>query len=114
MVLRIRKPRTISTTQLIVVSVVGVLAGAYIWQPLFVKYRENSESIKKMESLKTIKKSLNSSPGIMFAGIAVSGTIIFGYRYLIKPTLDYRRRVEAESFANFIFEKENEQLSKSQ
>lgn len=44
--IRIRKPRGISLVQLMVVSVVGLVGGIYIWKPLFQELRrqKNEES----------------------------------------------------------------------
>jgi hypothetical protein len=46
--MRIRKPRGFSFAQLAFVTVVGVFGGAYIYQPLLLKYikdREKSEEV---------------------------------------------------------------------
>lgn len=35
---RIRKPRGLTTGQLVLVTVLGVFGGVYIWKPLLVQY----------------------------------------------------------------------------
>lgn len=41
--MRIRKPRHITTFQLIVVAAVGIIGGVYIYQPLFRKFLREEE-----------------------------------------------------------------------
>lgn len=43
--MRIRKPRNISTIQLMVVSAVGILGGVYIYKPLVLQYKSD-QSVK--------------------------------------------------------------------
>lgn len=51
--MRIRKPRNISTAQLMVVTVVGVLGGIYIWRPLLTKFRSEEITIEKSHNPQT-------------------------------------------------------------
>lgn len=46
MVLRIRRPKGITSTQLMVVIGVGVIAGSYIWQPLLIRYKKEQIALK--------------------------------------------------------------------
>lgn len=42
--MQIRRPRGITVPQLMVVTAIGFLGGVYIWQPLILKYRNESKS----------------------------------------------------------------------
>ena len=68
MVIRIRRPRGLTNAQLIVAMVVGVAAGSYIWQPLFLKY-------KKEQSVEN-KNNVNLKPPEA-QGICMSNLILF-------------------------------------
>lgn len=52
--IRIRKPRGISTIQLMVVSVVGLIGGIYIWKPLFVNLRREQNDDKASTSVAAV------------------------------------------------------------
>ncbi|XP_077299288.1 uncharacterized protein LOC143920323 [Arctopsyche grandis] len=47
--MRIRRPRDISTLDLVVVTVLGVVGGVYIWRPIFDK--RSAEQPKEAEAL---------------------------------------------------------------
>lgn len=38
--MRIRKPRYLSTTDIYVATILGVISGIYIWKPIFSKYKD--------------------------------------------------------------------------
>lgn len=42
--MRIRKPKDISTAQLLIVTAIGFCGGVYIWQPLLLKLKKENES----------------------------------------------------------------------
>lgn len=56
-----------------------------------------------------LQKLLMSPAGVMMSAIGVTVTIIGGYKFVIKPELDRRKRQQAEEFANFLFNKTNAQ-----
>ncbi|XP_017464712.1 PREDICTED: uncharacterized protein LOC108358080 [Rhagoletis zephyria] len=127
--MRIRRPRGITVQQLMIVTAVGFLGGVYIWKPLILKYRAESEdptgeSVK--ESASTVSSSVlptktstetmsstnlvgyikNSPIAVMAAGIFSTLAIVGTYRFAIRPRLERRRREEAESYAEYIFQQE--------
>lgn len=40
--MRIRRPRGVTVTQLMIVTALGFLGGVYIWKPLIVKWRKEN------------------------------------------------------------------------
>lgn len=42
--MQIRRPRGVTVPQLMVVTAIGFLGGVYIWQPLILKYKNESKS----------------------------------------------------------------------
>lgn len=48
--MRIRKPKTVTLTQLAVVTAVGIVGGVYIYKPLFEKFWFGGDSRKKPET----------------------------------------------------------------
>lgn len=42
--MQIRRPRGVTVPQLMVVTAIGFLGGVYIWQPLILKYKNDSKS----------------------------------------------------------------------
>jgi len=51
MVFRIRKPRNISVPQLMLVTVLGVAGGFYIYRPLILNYRKELTEQNKLHNL---------------------------------------------------------------
>lgn len=42
--MQIRRPRGVTVPQLMIVTAIGFLGGVYIWQPLIIKYKNESKS----------------------------------------------------------------------
>lgn len=59
--IRIRKPRGISTIQLLVVSVVGLVGGVYIWKPLFQNLRRQQNEEKAPIAVSVVAPTTASS-----------------------------------------------------
>lgn len=57
--MRIRRPRNLSTVDIIVVTVVGIFGGAYIWRPIFEK--QSAERSPSPSSTPTIDASVTGS-----------------------------------------------------
>lgn len=59
--MRIRKPRGLTTTQLMVATVIGVLGGVYIYKPIFVEYSKKTElhndSVEPVEVNSSVKQT---------------------------------------------------------
>lgn len=54
--MRIRRPRNISTSQLMVITAVGIISGVYIWKPLFEKLKsEEAQAIISPPAVGVIK-----------------------------------------------------------
>lgn len=49
--MRIRKPRNITGSQIVVATIIGILGGVYIWQPLLLRYRKQELSQKQTETV---------------------------------------------------------------
>lgn len=64
--MRIRKPRGLTTTQLMVTTVVGVLGGVYIYKPLFLEtkvptlHNDNKEPAKTNTLTEKINRTVSS------------------------------------------------------
>lgn len=64
--MRIRKPRGLTTTQLMVTTVVGVLGGLYIYKPLLLEkkvpalHNDNREAAKTDTSIEQIYRTVSS------------------------------------------------------
>jgi len=54
MVLKIRKPKNFSIGQVLIVSVIGILTGVYIWQPLIVKHKKEINPENHLSAIKKI------------------------------------------------------------
>lgn len=65
-----------------------------------------------MSFIKFLKEFKNTSTGLMAIGIFATFTILGGYRLVIKPAMDKRQRLQAESFANYIYDQENMRSTK--
>lgn len=42
--MQIRRPRGVTVPQLMIVTAIGFLGGVYIWQPLIIKYKNESKA----------------------------------------------------------------------
>jgi len=65
--MRIRKPRGLTTTQLMVATVIGVIGGLYIYQPLVLENRKNrslhneksAETNSQQNQIKPIEQTIS-------------------------------------------------------
>lgn len=67
--MQIRRPRGVTVTQLMVVTVVGFLGGVYIWKPLFSKWKSDNnpniqDSTLSSDTSEQIKTAASKSVGI--------------------------------------------------
>ncbi|XP_075151632.1 uncharacterized protein LOC142225691 isoform X2 [Haematobia irritans] len=51
--MQIRRPRGVTTQQLMVVTAVGFLGGVYIWKPLILKWKNESSSSNNTSTVET-------------------------------------------------------------
>ena len=61
-----------------------------------------------MSFIKFVQQFKHSTTGLMAMGILGTLLICGGYRVIIKPKMDKQQREEAESFAEYIFQKERQ------
>lgn len=47
--LRIRKPRGVTTGQLVLVTILGVFGGVYIWKPLIIEYFVKTKVVEPVD-----------------------------------------------------------------
>lgn len=59
-----------------------------------------------MSFLKFLKSSQLTGPGLVTRGIVLTLGFVIAYKWLVQPEFQRRKRREAESYADFIFEKE--------
>lgn len=57
----IRKPRGISTTQIFIVTIIGVIGGVYIWRPLLHKYMHENNIKENKNNKNTLIVSSEKS-----------------------------------------------------
>lgn len=57
--MQIRRPRGVTIPQLMVVTVIGVLGGVYIWQPLLIKYRNEQKAEKANDTAEATTTTTN-------------------------------------------------------
>lgn len=68
--MRIRKPRGLTTTQLMVATVVGVIGGVYIYRPFILDnqkkgqslHNDNIEPVKATTSIQQFNRSVSLEP----------------------------------------------------
>lgn len=56
--MQIRRPRGITTQQLMVVTAIGFLGGVYIWKPLILKWKNEENSKKDVSTEQETKSKL--------------------------------------------------------
>lgn len=54
--MQIRRPRGVTVPQLMVVTAIGIIGGVYIWRPLIVKWKGESNS-KKEQTIEAVSST---------------------------------------------------------
>lgn len=124
--MRIRRPRGITNTQILVVSTVGILGGVYIWKPLLERWKLEDKTTKASKQgkqrqfvtflkanliffrMNTVFKNLKqSASGLVGMAVISTTVLVLGHRFFWKPRQERYQRNEAQAIADYIFENEN-------
>ncbi|XP_030377271.1 uncharacterized protein LOC115626147 [Scaptodrosophila lebanonensis] len=66
-----------------------------------------------MSFINGFKKFSGTTVGLMAIGVGSTFILVIGHRFIVRPLMNKKRRLDAEAYADYIFQQESERRQRT-